>query len=53
LYNQLHGKKEGFKKIPQFKVLFKQIGCGEKNDFVKLIKSDDELMEKLKEIRTA
>jgi len=30
-------------KLPKFKFLFKQIGCGDKNNFVKLIKNNAEL----------
>lgn len=30
-------------KLPKFKILFKQIGCGEKKDFIKLIKNNAQL----------
>jgi CRISPR-associated protein Cpf1 len=46
LYNQAHRKVEKFKRLPAFKILYKQIGCGEKDPlFFKLTnekKSDAE-----------
>ncbi|MGE4443949.1 MAG: type V CRISPR-associated protein Cas12a/Cpf1 [Candidatus Altimarinota bacterium] len=53
LYNQLNGKKDGFKKLPQFKILFKQIGCGEKHDFIISIKDDDDLIDTLIKVKNA
>jgi hypothetical protein len=42
-----------FEKLSQFKILYKQIGCGEKKEFITLIKNDNELMKTLLEIRNA
>lgn len=44
LYNQQKSKDgSNFKKLPLFKILYKQIGCGEKNNFIAAIKDDNEL----------
>jgi hypothetical protein len=55
LYNQQKKKDTEAKneKLPQFKILYKQIGCGEKKEFIKLITSPEELKEKLLEIEKA
>lgn len=46
LYNQQHSGEENFKKLPKFKELYKQIGCGEK-DKLKKIKDENDLKENL------
>jgi hypothetical protein len=53
LYNQLKQNEKDFKKLPQFKILFKQIGCGEKKEFIALIKDEPELQSILKSIKEA
>lgn len=53
LYNQLNWKKDWFKKLPQFKILFKQIGCWEKHDFIISIKDDDDLIDTLIKVKNA
>lgn len=53
LYNQLNWKKDWFKKLPQFKILFKQIGCWEKHDFIISIKNDNDLIETLIKVKNA
>ncbi|MDR0607960.1 MAG: hypothetical protein LBG52_06575 [Candidatus Peribacteria bacterium] len=53
LYNQLKQKEKDFKKLSPFKMLSKQIGCGEKKEFIKLITSPEELKKILKEIKDA
>ncbi|MDR1945359.1 MAG: hypothetical protein LBQ59_04820 [Candidatus Peribacteria bacterium] len=51
LYNQKQTDKKD--KLSTFKILFKQIGCGEKKDFIKLIKDDNDLIEILEEMKNA
>jgi CRISPR-associated protein Cpf1 len=41
-YNQAKRKQEKYTKLPLFKELFKQIGCGEKESFIKAITHDTE-----------
>lgn len=53
LYNQLNSKKEWFKKLSQFKILFKQIGCWEKHDFIISIKDDNDLIETLIKVKNS
>ena len=40
-------------KLPKFKILFKQIGCGEKKDFIKLIKNNAQLKAVLEKAKLA
>ena len=40
-------------KLPKFKILFKQIGCGEKKDFIKSIKDNAELKAVLEKAKLA
>lgn len=47
-YNQQQNEKG--KKLRIFKALYKQIGCGERKEFIQAIKSDDELKEILKDV---
>lgn len=47
-YNQQQADKKD--KLRIFKTLYKQIGCGEKGEFIPAIKSDDELKEILKDV---
>ncbi|RJQ30953.1 hypothetical protein C4572_03270 [Candidatus Parcubacteria bacterium] len=49
-YNHQKEGEAGFKKIAKFKVLYKQIGCGEKKNFITIIKDENELKEILKNI---
>ncbi|GHW02343.1 hypothetical protein AGMMS50249_1290 [candidate division SR1 bacterium] len=44
---------EKFVKLSTFKILFKQIGCGEKKGFIALIKDETELQNVLKTIKEA
>ncbi|MDR1987442.1 MAG: hypothetical protein LBQ24_01390 [Candidatus Peribacteria bacterium] len=53
LYNQLKQHEKDFKKLLQFKILFKQIGCGGKKEFVPLIKDKNDLKETLKIVKEA
>lgn len=53
LYNQLNWKKEWFKRLSQFKILYKQIGCGKKSEFISQIKDDDDLKDTLLEVKSA
>jgi hypothetical protein len=53
LYNQLNQHEKDFKKLSQFKILFKQIGCGEKKEFITLIKDEKNLKETLKKVKEA
>lgn len=56
LYNQARKSEEDFKKLPQFKTLYKQIGCGKRSSFFFSLKYDfekdltDEEKEKTNEI---
>ncbi|PIN99799.1 type V CRISPR-associated protein Cpf1 [archaeon CG10_big_fil_rev_8_21_14_0_10_43_11] len=52
LYNQERKDEKDFKKLSQFKTLFKQIGCGKQSLFEQ-IKDDTELKEKLSKISKA
>lgn len=47
-YNQQQADKKD--KLRIFKTLYKQIGCGDKGEFIQTIKSDDELKEILKDV---
>ncbi len=47
-YNQQQDEKS--KKLRLFKTLYKQIGCGEKSEFISVIKDENELKEILKKI---
>lgn len=40
LYNQAHSGEKDFKKLPPFKILYKQIGCGEKKSLFYALKFD-------------
>ena len=51
LYNQQKDKSEGIKKLPKFKTLYKQIGCGEKGEFIPNIKDDKELKEIFEKVK--
>lgn len=51
LYNQ--NKDKGDPKLSMFKILYKQIGCGEKKDFITEIKNDNELKYVLEKIAEA
>ena len=44
-YNQQKSNEIGYKKIAKLKVLYKQIGCGEKKEFIATIKDENELKE--------
>lgn len=48
LYNQQQIDKS--QKLRFFKILYKQIGCGEKGDFLQSIKSPEELKERLRDV---
>lgn len=50
LYNQLHSKDNGFKRVQLFETLYKQIGCGKKKSlFLQLLKdTETELTEEQK-----
>jgi hypothetical protein len=50
LYNQQQIDKS--KKLRFFKILYKQIGCGEKGEFIESIKTLEELKERLVEVAT-
>ena len=52
LYNQARKKEKDFKKLSQFKILFKQIGSGRRVLFEQ-IESDEELLETLKKVDEA
>lgn len=52
LYNQQKNGEQGFKKLPKFKELYKQIGCGDKKEFIPAIKNDDELKKVLDDVAT-
>ena len=41
-YNQAQRKQEKYTKLPLFKELYKQIGCGEKQSFIKTITHNTE-----------
>lgn len=48
LYNQQKSKDDSkFKKLSVFKILYKQIGCGDKKDFITVIQTDEELKNSL------
>jgi hypothetical protein len=49
LYNQ--NKTDEMPKLSFFKILYKQIGCGEKKDFIKEIKDNNELKSILKDAK--
>ncbi|MCL1969147.1 MAG: hypothetical protein FWF65_06275, partial [Bacteroidetes bacterium] len=55
LYNQSHRNDKDYKKIDEFEILYKQIGCGTKKELLfALIKSkENELTEKQKQQRNA
>ncbi len=53
LYNQAKKSEKDFKKLPPFKTLFKQIGCGEKKNMFEQIESDEELKNILDKISEA
>ncbi len=42
-YNQQRLSETGYQKIPKLKILYKQIGCGQRKDFILNIKDDNEL----------
>lgn len=50
LYNQQRSGEQGFHKLPKFKELYKQIGCGEKSAFLYTIDDDKELLEALRTV---
>lgn len=50
-YNQQKQSEKNFQKIRKFKVLYKQIGCGERKEFIQDIKSDTELLSILNKIK--
>ncbi len=50
LYNQQQTDKS--KKLRFFKTLYKQIGCGEKGEFIESIKTSEDLKERLVEVAT-
>lgn len=43
IYNQRRDSENGAKKLSLFKTLYKQVGCGKKDEFISLVKTDDEL----------
>ncbi len=49
LYNQQKKNETSFKKLKSFKTLYKQIGCGEKKDFIQTINNNTELKKVLEE----
>ncbi|HRO43870.1 MAG TPA: hypothetical protein PL009_13620 [Flavipsychrobacter sp.] len=49
LYNQARKGEPDFRKLDQFKTLYKQIGCGEKKDWIKGLKYNTEQEQKGKE----
>ncbi|MFA5211060.1 MAG: type V CRISPR-associated protein Cas12a/Cpf1 [Patescibacteria group bacterium] len=52
LYNQQKSTEQNFKKMQKFKILYKQIGCGEKKEFLKVIKDNNELNTALLKAKT-
>ena len=47
LYNQHKGGEQGFVKLKGFKTLYKQIGCGKKENFVKSLNNNNEVLDVL------
>jgi len=53
LYNQARREESQFKKIDEFEILYKQIGCGKKQSMFEILQSDNDVRNLLQKVRRA
>ena len=53
LYNQHKSRNIGFSRLRGFKTLYKQIGCGKKPNFIKVLKNNNEVYDILEQAKLA